>query len=161
MSKTLDTCTSMIIAALFTIVMTWKQPKSPSQQNGLRRCKQWKLTQPWTGTKYAICWDMDGPRHCYTEWSKSEKEKQISYVLSGFSCVWLFVTLWTVACLTPLSMGFSRQEYWLELPFPPPGDLPDPGIKPMSLISPALAGKFFTSSATWEAKYITLLICRI
>ena len=65
-----------------------------------------------------------------------------------FSCVQLFVTLWTVARQAPLSMGFSRQEYWSGLPCPPPGDLPDPGIEPMSLMSPALAGRFFTSSAT-------------
>ena len=51
----------------------------------------------------------------------------------------------------PLSMGFSRQEYWSGLPCPPPGDLPDPGIEPTSLMSPALAGGFFTNSATWKA----------
>ena len=60
-------------------------------------------------------------------------------------------TLWTVGCLTPLSMGFSRQEYWSGLPCPPPGDLPDPEIEPESLTSPALAGGFFTTSATWKA----------
>ena len=49
----------------------------------------------------------------------------------------------------PLSMGFTRQEYWSELPCPPPGDLPDPGIKPVSLISPALVGGLFIASATW------------
>ena len=48
-------------------------------------------------------------------------------------------------------MGFSRQEYWSGLPCPPPGDLPNPGIEPVSLTSPALAGRFFTTSATWEA----------
>ena len=53
-------------------------------------------------------------------------------VLSHFSHVWLFVTLWTVACQAPLSMGFSRQEYWSELPCCPPGDLPHPGIKRVS-----------------------------
>ena len=62
-----------------------------------------------------------------------------------------FATLWTVASQASLSMGLSRQEYWSGLPCPPPGDLPDPGIKPMSFMSPALAGKFFTTSATWEA----------
>ena len=51
----------------------------------------------------------------------------------------------------PLSMGFSSQEYWSGLPFSPPGDLPDPGIEPRSLTSPALAGGFFTTAATWEA----------
>ena len=65
--------------------------------------------------------------------------------------VQLFGTLWTVAYQVPLSMGFSRQEYWSGLPYPPPGGLPDPGIKPVSSTSPALAGGFFTTSATWEA----------
>ena len=51
-------------------------------------------------------------------------------------------------------MGFSRQEYWSGSPFPPPGDLPDPGIELPSLTSPALAGGFFTTSATWEAQNI-------
>ena len=54
-------------------------------------------------------------------------------------------TLWTVAHQTPLPMAFSRQEYWNGLPSPPPGDLPDPGIEPISLTSPALAGGFFTT----------------
>ena len=55
--------------------------------------------------------------------------------------------LWATACRAPLSMGFSRQEYWSRLPFPSPGDLPDPGLKPTSLVSPALSGKLFTTSA--------------
>ena len=59
-------------------------------------------------------------------------------VLSCFSCVWLFATLWTAACWAPLSMGFSRQEYWSRLPFPSPGFLPGPGIEPTSLMPPAL-----------------------
>ena len=54
-------------------------------------------------------------------------------MLSCFSCIRLFETLWTVVCQAPLSMGFSRQEYWSGLPFPSPGDLPSPGIKPGSL----------------------------
>ena len=53
-------------------------------------------------------------------------------MLSRFSCVQLFVTLWTVARQAPLSIGFSRQEYWSGLPCPPPGDFPNPGIKPRS-----------------------------
>ena len=59
-------------------------------------------------------------------------------VLSRFSCVWLFATPWMIACQTPLFMGFSRQEYWSGLPCPPPGDLPCPGTKPVSPVSPAL-----------------------
>ena len=70
---------------------------------------------------------------------------------SHFSRVRLSVTPWTVAHQAPLSMGFSRQEYCSGLPFPSLGDPPDPGSKPMSLVSPALAGGFFTTSATWEA----------
>ena len=54
------------------------------------------------------------------------------------SCVQFFVTLWTVACQAPLSMAFPRQEYWNGFPFPPPGDLPDPEIEPLSPVSPAL-----------------------
>ena len=72
-------------------------------------------------------------------------------MLNCCSFVWLFATLWTVADQAPLSMEFSRQEYWSELPCPRPGDLPDAGIKPTSPMSPALAGVvFFTTSATWE-----------
>ena len=70
---------------------------------------------------------------------------------SHFSCVQLFVTLWTVADQAPLSVGFSRPEYWSGLPCPPPGDLPDPGIEPESFMSSALAGEFFTTNTTWEA----------
>ena len=62
----------------------------------------------------------------------------------------LFETLWTVSHQAPLSMGFSRQEYWSGLPCPPPGDLPNPGLKPTSLMSPALAGGFFTTRATCD-----------
>ena len=56
--------------------------------------------------------------------------------------VWLCATLWTVACQAPLSMGFCRKEYWSGLPFPSPGDLPSSGTEP---VSPALAGRFFTT----------------
>ena len=63
--------------------------------------------------------------------------------------LYLFATLWTIARQAPLSMGFSRQEYWSGLPCSPPGDLPNP----RSLMSPALAGRFFTTSTTWEATH--------
>ena len=75
----------------------------------------------------------------------------IKCLLSHFSRVQLFATLWTVACQALLSMGFSRQEYWSGLPFPSPGDLLDPGIKPRSPVSPALADGFVTTSTTWKA----------
>ena len=77
-----------------------------------------------------------------------------SYMLSH---VPLFATPWTVARQAPLSVGFPRQEYWSGLPFPPQGDLPDPGIKPVSLMSPALAGRFFSTSAIWGAEETILV----
>ena len=67
-------------------------------------------------------------------------------MLSCCSCVRLFVTAWTVAHQAPLFLGFSRQEYWGGLPFPPPGDLPNPGIEPVSLVSPA-----------WQVNSLTLI----
>ena len=69
----------------------------------------------------------------------------------SLSPVQLFATPWIVASQAPLPMEFSRQVYWSELPFATPGDLPDPGIELESLVSPALAGGFFTTSATLEA----------
>ena len=74
----------------------------------------------------------------------------------GLSCVShvrLSATPLTVAHQSPLSMGFSRQNYWSGLPLPSPGDLPNPGIEPMSLLSPALAARLFTTSAIWEAHF--------
>ena len=59
-------------------------------------------------------------------------------------------TLWDVTHQAPQSMEFSRQEYWNWLPFPPLGHLPNPGIEPMSLMSPTLAGRLFATSTTWE-----------
>ena len=79
-------------------------------------------------------------------------------VLHHFSCVQLFLTPWTVALQAPLSMGFSRQEYWSGLPCPSPGDLPYPGIEPMSLMSSALADVFFTTCAIREVCQSKLFI---
>ena len=73
----------------------------------------------------------------------------VACMLSHFCHVQLFVTVWTVASQAPLSMGFSKQEYWGGLLCPPPGDLPNPAIKPASLMAPALAVGFFTICATW------------
>ena len=72
-------------------------------------------------------------------------------LLSHFSRVWLFETLWTVACQAPLYMGILQAEYWSGLPCPPPGDFPNLEMEPTSLMSPELAGVYFTTSATWEA----------
>ena len=78
-------------------------------------------------------------------------------VLNHFSRVQLFVRLWTIDHQAPLSLGLSRQEYRSGFPCPPPGYLPNPGIKPSSLTSPALASRFLTTSATWETPWILLL----
>ena len=67
------------------------------------------------------------------------------------------MTLWTVARQAPLSMGFSRQEYWSGLPFPSPGDPPDPGIKPMAPVAPELAGGFFTTEPLGKPLSIQIL----
>ena len=80
--------------------------------------------------------------HCYC-----------AYVLSRFSHVPLFATVWTVARQAPLSMGFSRQEYWSGLPLASPGDLPDPGIKPASPVSPALQAGSLTTEPLGKPIY--------
>ena len=67
-------------------------------------------------------------------------------------------TLWTTAHQIPLFMGFSRQEYWSGLLCLPPGDFSDPGIEPAFLVSPALAGGLFTTSATWESPVTVLYL---
>ena len=68
--------------------------------------------------------------------------KTMKVKVKSLSPVQLFTTLWTVGHQAPASMGFPRQEYWSRLPFPSPGDLPNPGIEPLP---PALGGGFFTT----------------
>ena len=72
------------------------------------------------------------------------------HVMVGVRSCLLFVTPWTVVHQAPLSLEFSRQEYWSGLPFPPPGDFPDPEIEPASPVPPALAGRFFTTEPPWD-----------
>ena len=74
-------------------------------------------------------------------------------VLGAQLCLTLCDPVDYIACQAPLSMGFSRQEYWSELSFPPLGDLPDPGIEPISPVSPALAGGFFTTEPSGKSLY--------
>ena len=82
-------------------------------------------------------------------------------MLSRFNFIRLFVTRWTIACQTSLFMGFSRQEYWSWLPCPPLGNFPDPGIEPSFLMSPALAGGFFTTTAYQEQANVSQRILRV
>ena len=86
-----------------------------------------------------------------TQCSKIWNSCRLVHCVCVFSCVWLFEAQWIIAHQAPLSMEFSRQEYWSGVTFPTAGDLPDPGIEPTSLAYPVLAGRFFTTSATWEA----------
>ena len=77
--------------------------------------------------------------------------------VQSLSRVWLSATPWTAACQAPLTMGFSRQEYWSRLPCPPPEDFLDSGIEPASLMSPALTGGFFTTSLPNRKAYLIFL----
>ena len=72
--------------------------------------------------------------------------------VQSLSRVRLFAAPWTGIHQAPLLMKFSRQEYWSRVSFPPPGDLPDPGIELASLMTPALTGRFFNTRTTWEAQ---------
>ena len=81
-------------------------------------------------------------------------------MIKSFSHVWLFATPWTIACQAPLPMRFFGQEYWNKLPFPPPGDFPDPGIKPTSPVSPALAGGVFTTETAWKAPVWSIVLVK-
>ena len=110
----------MFITALFTMAKIWKQPKSPLTDEWIK--KMW-----YTYICMTAC-----ALNCF------------DHVTIGLLCV----TLWTVAPQAPLLMGFSRQEYWIGLPCSSPGDLRNPGIKPGSLMSPALASRFFTTTTT-------------
>ena len=76
-------------------------------------------------------------------------------MLRYYTCVQLFATLWTIDCQAPLSLGFSRQEYWSGLPCHPSKDLPNPGIEPVSLTSPALVDIFFTTEPPGKPIFLT------
>ena len=95
------------------------------------------------------------------EGEKQENKKQTyAWVLSCFSCVQLFATPWTVALQAPLSIGFSRQEYWNGLSCPPPGDLPKPGIK---AACPALVGGSLPLAPPgkpcyWYSKFLSIVL---
>ena len=102
--------------------------------------------------------DGQGSLACCSPWGHKESDTTeglnlITYLLNMVSSecvlspVLFFETPWTVAHQAPLSMGFSRHEYHSGLPFPTPGDLPKPGIEHTSFVSPALAGRFFTTSS--------------
>ena len=97
--------------------------------------------------------------HSHPPCSGSHPFKHLLMMFVLCSVVSDSVIPWTKASQTPLSMGFPRQEFWSRLPFPSPGDLPDPGIEPASLTSPALRGRFFISCTTWKLPWRSLVGC--
>jgi len=101
----------------------------------------------------------EGTTHADSESYKAHRLSTLldicACMLSHSSCVQFFATLWTTACQASLSMGFSRQEYRSGLPCPPQGYLPNLGIQSTSLTSPALVGRLFNTSITWEALWDT------
>ena len=122
------------------------------------------------GSKCQCCWDWETPT--LSKWGfclycivmrAMRFHKILLLIVHGVYVLrhaWLFAAPWTIPGQAPPSMEFSRQEYWSGLPVPSPGDLSNPGIEPASLVSPALAGRFFTTCATWEAP-LSLCTCVI
>ena len=105
------------------------------------------------------CWcGMTVPPPPCPEWASSSRTR--ACVRAKSLSVQIFAAPQIVAHKAPLSVGFSRQEYWSGMPRLPPGDLPDPGLELLSLAAPALAGKFFTTSAAWEARTVGLVSVR-
>ena len=115
---------------------------------------------------HAITWmNLKMTRQPTLKWLRKNPYMCMSVCMfSPFIGVWLFANLWTVAHQAPLSMGFSREEYWSRLPCPPPGDRPDPGIEPISCVS-CNAGRFFTDepqgshTCVYLYVYLIIIIC--
>ena len=105
-----------------------------------------------TCTADSLCCTVETNKHCKAIilQKNSFKKKQVK----SLSCVQLFATPWTVAYQAPPSMGFSRQKYWSGLPFPSPGDLPDPRIEPRS---PTFQAGSLTSEPPGKSKKMTIL----
>ena len=111
----------------------------------MHRCQKWKSCSPFRRDS------------SHAEESVKSQRAACVHAQSLPSCPTLCDPM-DLARQAPLAMGFSRQEYWSGLPCPPSGDLPEAGIESESLVSPALAGGFFTTSATWEAPKITTVV---
>ena len=102
-------------------------------------------------------WDFPGKNigvgcHFLLQWMQVKSESEVAQLCPTLAMPW------TKTCQAPLSMRSSRKEYWSMLLCPPPGDLPDPGMEPVPLMPSALAGRFFTTSATWGSQNILCLI---
>ena len=122
------------------------EPRSPALQADTLPSEPPGKPQPYTtGVHFTIwyCIILGWPNHSFGFSHKLLPNTLLACLVLNH--VWLFVTPWTVAGQPPLSMEFSRQEYWNRLPFPTTGDVPNPGIEPASLVSPALLGGFFST----------------
>ena len=150
--RSLEQFCAQFSAWLLILIIRWcgqKIPTRGARTQGLRAGKD-----KWGARNRMNRWQKRMETWREILFTRLEKELKESYKDAELHCapslshVWLFVTSWTVARQAPRSIGFSRQEYWSGFQCPPPGNLPDPGIKPISLMSPALAGGFFTTSTT-------------
>ena len=147
----LECCVSGTVLGL-----AWSGANGDRGRAGMRgkgkRGVPWRNLEPEVrDCRFQVCWE-NLTMACKTSLHLGTQFPSPSHhlhVLSRFSHVWLFATLWIVPHKAALSNRFSRREYWSGLPFPSPGDFPNPRIKPLSLTSPVLAGGFFTASATW------------
>ena len=130
----------------------WRTERYHSRASAGRgiRTGTWIGVEVSQAKKDVECSRQEGAAHTRA-WSPDRAQMKEACVLSCSNHVRLFATLWTIAHQAPLSLGFSRQESWSALPWPPPGGLPDPWFKPVSLISLALMSVFFTISTTWDA----------
>ena len=151
--------------ATHSSVLAWRIPGT-GEPGGLLSMGSHRVIHDWSDlAAAAAAAGGSSPKNCWVKWTVSTTATSgghafstlccVLAVLSCFSPVWFYLTLWTVACQASLSKGFSRQEYWSGLPCPPPRDLPGTEIKPKSLMSLALVDKFLTTSATWETPLCT------
>ena len=118
----------------------WRHREKTDSENQLCLHRVWDLW-PSAWWRHTFLWFKPPPQSAVMHHGGSSKPILLLFSHSVVNNS--LVTLWTAAGQAPLSMGFPRQEYWSGLPLPSPGDLPDPGIEP---VSPALAGRLFTAA---------------
>ena len=144
---------AFLLKSKHLLIWVWNRPWQRQREEieifvEMRLCQKTQVVAAWKNG-YLTWFFASGHIALYFYYFSKKKNMMCAYVCTQlFSCVHLFVTPWTVAWQAPLSMEVTRQDYWSELPCPPPRDHPDPGIKP---VSPALTGMFFTICITWEA----------
>ena len=139
-------------------ILAWKIPWT-EEPSGLQSMGSQRVGHDWATNSFTFTlsrWH----RGEVSQGSSCRDKAQLSYVMCACSVVQLYPTLCNPTdCSSPGSSvhGIFQQEYWSGLPFPPSGNLPESGVEPVSLTSPALAGRFFTTSVTWEVSCHVLL----